>query len=204
LWQAFLLRTLGEKRTGESGEPAGSGGTGSKGAACFVIQKHAARSLHYDFRLEVDGTLRSWAVPKGPSTDPREKRLAVEVEDHPDSEEWDAKLRELGTEYRAIVEEILELRQAGDGIRAFLRSISEPGALADTAGYSPDLTHEQKVQLLETLDVRERLEKSLEAAHDRLNAFEAHVELELSAKLGEIERALRAAGQAAERAQTRT
>ena len=94
-------------------------------------------------------------------------RLRVQVEPHPDETGTNQRIRELDREYRAVVEEILELRDA-TRVAEFLRSITEPGPLADTAGYSPDLTFDQKVELLETLDVEERLRRAVELQRERL------------------------------------
>jgi ATP-dependent Lon protease len=95
-------------------------------------------------------------------------RLFVEVEERPDEHPREGRTRELEREYRAVVEELLALRGDDGRIAAFLRSISEPGALADTSGYSPDLTYEQKVKLLQTLDVTDRLELALSYQRERL------------------------------------
>jgi ATP-dependent Lon protease len=95
-------------------------------------------------------------------------RLRATIEEQPDEAPPPVAVAELEREYRAVVEEILQLRGDDGRISAFVRSITEPGALADTAGYSPDLTFEQKVELLETLDVKERLALAVKFQRARL------------------------------------
>jgi ATP-dependent Lon protease len=95
-------------------------------------------------------------------------RLYVDVEERPDEAPPAIKTRDLETEYRAVVEEILEVREADPRVREFLRSVAEPGALADTCAYSPDLGFAQRVELLETLDVIERLQLAISLQRERL------------------------------------
>ena len=106
-------------------------------------------------------------------------RLRVEVAEHPDDIPVDGRTRVAEREYRAVVEEILELRGADERVAAFLRAIVEPGALADTIGYAPDVPFEQKVQVLETLDVTERIELAVKIQRERLT------ELQLRKKIRE-------------------
>src|SRR5665213_2866464 len=97
-----------------------------------------------------------------------EGELRVEIDERPDAMPTDGRTRELEREYRATVEEILELRGDDGRISAFLRAIAEPGALADSAGYSPNLSYEQKVELLRTLDVTKRLELAVKLQRESL------------------------------------
>ena len=99
-------------------------------------------------------------------------RLRAEVTEHPDIKPVDGVTRELEREYRAVVEEILSERGADERVAAFLRSVADPGPLADTAGYSPDIPFEQKVRLLETVDVTERLTLAVELQRERLTELQ--------------------------------
>src|ERR1700727_1278698 len=103
------------------------------------------------------------AAQTGPSGE-----LRVEVDERPDEVPVDKRTRELEREYRAVVEEILELRGDDGRIAAFLRAIVEPGALADSAGYSPNLSYEQKAELLRTLDTTDRLELAVKLQRESL------------------------------------
>jgi ATP-dependent Lon protease len=97
-------------------------------------------------------------------------RLFVEVDERPDevTRPLDGRTRNLEREYRALIEEILDVRGDDGRVSAFVRSITEPGVLADTSGYSPDIPYEQKVELLQTLDITERLELALKFQRERL------------------------------------
>ena len=106
-------------------------------------------------------------VPGAAHTD-QDGVLRVEVDERPDAAPPPSLTRDLEREYRAVVEEILELRGDDGRISAFVRSITHPGSLADTAGYSPDLNMAQKLELLETLDVVERLKLALRFQQERL------------------------------------
>jgi ATP-dependent Lon protease len=95
-------------------------------------------------------------------------RLHVEVDERPDENLPPVQTRELEREYRAVVEEILEIRNADERISAFLRSITEAGALADTCAYAPDISFAQRVELLEKVDIIERLDFALSLQRERL------------------------------------
>src|SRR5207244_6778273 len=112
------------------------------------------------------------AIP-GAAAGDDEAVLRVDFEARPDVVPASTVTRELEREYRAVVDEILELRGDDGRLKGFVRSITDPGSLADTAGYSPDLNFAQKIELLETLDVVDRLKLALRFQQERLT--ELHV-----------------------------
>src|SRR4051794_2639173 len=111
------------------------------------------------------------------AAEPDGDTLRVEVQEIHDGHPQDEGTSELMQEYRAVVEEILEIRGADERVGAFLRSIEEPGALADTIGFSPDLTRDQKLEIVENVDVKARLERAIEMQRERLAELQVRVKI---------------------------
>ncbi len=132
------------------------------GVVAEVSKRHTIRGTEV---MSLDALFRG--IP-GIAHGDQDGVLRVEVDEHPDVAPPQELTADLEREYRAVVEEILELRGDDGRISAFVRSITEPGALADTAGYSPDLNSAQKLELLETLDIVQRLSLSLKFQRERL------------------------------------
>ncbi len=143
--------------------PRPEGEYGRVGTVAAVVEK--ARLPGGINVVTLTGLHRGRAGTAAPGAD---GELMIEIEELVDDTYAGDRIRELERDYRATVEEILELRGDDGRVAAFLRSISEPGALADTSGYSPDLSLADKQRLLETVDVTERLELALELQRARL------------------------------------
>src|SRR5581483_5815310 len=129
----------------------------------------------------VSGLHRGIAGAASPGSD---GTLWVEVEPRPDETPPPVRTQNLKRALRAVVEEILEIRGDDGRARAFVRSITEPGALADASGYSPDLSFQQKVEVLETLDVVQRLERALGLQRERLAELQVRKKIREDAESG--------------------
>jgi ATP-dependent Lon protease len=146
--------------------PSRDGEYGRVGVVAEVVERGHARGGTPV--ATVVGLHRGLAGAAVPGEDGEGEGLRIDVQEVHDGHPEDEHTQELAREYRAVVEEILELRGADDRIAAFLRSVEEPGALADTTGLSPDVSTEGKLRLLETIDVTARLGVAVELQRERL------------------------------------
>src|SRR6187399_121162 len=146
--------------------PRSDGEYGRVGVVAEVIER--AHSRGGAPAATVVGLHRGLAGAAVASEEGEGEGLRIDVQEVHDGHPEDERTQELAREYRAVVEEILELRGADDRIAAFLRSVEEPGALADTTGLSPDVSNEQKLRLLEAIDVSARLQLAVELQRERL------------------------------------
>ena len=146
--------------------PSRDGEYGRVGVVAEVVERGHARGGTPV--ATVVGLHRGLAGAAVPGEDGDGEGLRIDVQEVHDGHPEDEHTQELAREYRAVVEEILELRGADDRIAAFLRSVEEPGALADTTGLSPDVSNEDKLRLLETIDVTARLGVAVELQRERL------------------------------------